>query len=327
MIVYLATGSKPAALPIPGIDLPGVLTSREALDLTELPSTLAIIGGGVIGLEFADVFQTLGSKVTVIEILPRILPGVDGEIVRRLMPMLKKNGLEIKVSTKLLEIKKEDNRLALTLEGSTERETLYTEKVLMATGRIPDLSGIEANVLGLELEGKFVKVNPYLETNLPGVYAVGDIIKSPMLAHVATGEAETAVENIFGQRQAMDYSAIPAIVYINPEVAYVGLTEEEAKEKGIAYKVGKFPFTANSRALTLGNNQGVVKIIASEEGRLLGGHLLGPLASELVAELSIAVRWGITAEQICHTIHAHPSLAEAVLESAQNVFGQALHFN
>jgi dihydrolipoamide dehydrogenase len=325
--LILATGSVPASLPIPGLDLPGVLTSKEALDLTELPSSLVVIGGGVIGLEFANVFQALGSKVTVVELLPRILPGVDGEIVRRLMPILKKNGLEIRVSTKLLEIKKQDDQLALILEGSKGVETLTAEKVLVATGRIPSLCGVEAPALGLELDGRFVKVNAYLETNLPGVYAIGDIVKSPMLAHVATAEAETAVENIFGEKDAMDYSAVPAAVYISPEVASVGLTEEEAKEQGLAYKVGKFPFTANGRALTLGEAQGVVKIIAGEDGRILGAHLLGPQASELVTELTLALRWGMTAEQISHTIHAHPSLAEAVLESAHSVFGKALHFS
>ncbi|MBZ4654719.1 MAG: dihydrolipoamide dehydrogenase, partial [Peptococcaceae bacterium] len=272
-------------------------------------------------------FQALGSKVTVVELLPRILPGVDGEIVRRLMPILKKNGLEIRVSTKLLEIKKQDDQLALILEGSKGVETLTAEKVLVATGRIPSLCGVEDPALGLELDGRFVKVNAYLETNLPGVYAIGDIVKSPMLAHVATAEAETAVENIFGEKDAMDYSAVPAAVYISPEVASVGLTEEEAKEQGLAYKVGKFPFTANGRALTLGEAQGVVKIIAGEDGRILGAHLLGPQASELVTELTLALRWGMTAEQISHTIHAHPSLAEAVLESAHSVFGKALHFS
>ncbi len=325
--LILATGSVPASLPVPGLDLPGVMTSKEVLDLTELPSSLVIIGGGVIGLEFANIFQNLGSKVTVVELLPRILPDVDGEIVRRLMPILKKNGLDIRVSTKLLEIKKQDDQLALSLEGSKGVETLTAEKVLVATGRIPSLSGVDAPALGLELDGRFVRVNAYLETNLPGVYAIGDIVKSPMLAHVATAEAETAVENIFGEKQAMDYSAVPSAVYISPEVAYVGLTEEEAKEQGLAYKVGKFPFTANGRALTLGEAQGVVKIIAEENGRVVGAHLLGPQASELVAELTLALRWGITTEQLSRTIHAHPSLAEAVLESAHSVFGKALHFS
>lgn len=325
--LILATGSVPASLPVPGLDLPGVLTSKEALDLTEIPSSLVVIGGGVIGLEFANVFQALGSKVTVVELLPRILPGVDGEIVRRLLPVLKKSGLEIRVSTKLLEIQKQDDQLALVLEGSKGVERVTAEKVLVATGRIPSLCGVDVQALGLQMDGRFVKVNSYLETSLPGVYAAGDIVKSPMLAHVATAEAETAVENIFGAKQVMDYTAVPAAVYISPEVAYVGLTEEEAKEQGLAYKVGKFPFAANGRAMTLGEAQGVVKIIANEEGRILGAHLLGPQASELVAELTLALRWGVTAEKISHTIHAHPSLAEAVLESAQSVLGKALHFS
>ncbi|MCR4443327.1 MAG: dihydrolipoyl dehydrogenase [Peptococcaceae bacterium] len=325
--LILATGSEPASLAIQGLDLPGVLTSKEALDLTNIPASFVVIGGGVIGLEFANIFRVLGSKVTVVEILPRILPGVDGEIVRRLMPILKKNGIDIKVSTKLLEIKKKDDHLVVTLEGSKGVETLTTENVLVATGRIPSLCGVEAQTLGLELDGRFVKVNEYMETNLPRVYAIGDMVKSPMLAHVATAEAETAVENIFGAKRAMNYSAVPAAVFISPEVAYVGLTEEEAKEQGLAYKVGKFPFTASGRALTLGEAQGVVKIITSEDGRIIGAHILGPQASELISELTLALRWGLTVGQVSHTIHVHPSLAEAVLESAHSVFGKSLHFS
>ncbi|MFZ7104926.1 MAG: dihydrolipoyl dehydrogenase [Peptococcaceae bacterium] len=324
-VLILANGSQSVNLPIPGFDLPQVLDSKGILELTELPGRLVIIGGGVIGLEFAQIFAGLGSKVTIVEMLPKMLATLDDELVRRLQPVIKKQGIDVFTGTRVTKILPGEGQLEVYITGKKD-EILKADIVLAAAGRIPNLQGVDAAKLELALEGRFVKVNQFMETNLADVYALGDITKSPMLAHVAAYEAEIAVKNIFKATTPADYTAVPACVYTHPELAGVGISENEAKNQGINYKVGKFPFTANGRAMTQDAAYGMVKIIAEEKtGVILGAHILGPNASELIHELTLAVRWGMTVEQVAETIHAHPTLAEAVLEAAHGVFHKPIH--
>lgn len=323
--LILATGSKTFKLPLPGMDSRRVLDSTDILDLEEIPESLAIIGGGVIGMEFAQIFAKLGTKITVIEMLPKILANLDEELVRRIQPVLKKEGIEILTGTKVTGITEQENGLEIAVSGKKEA-VISAEYVLAAAGRIPNLDGINPEELGLEMERRFIKVDNTMRTNLPEVYAIGDLTLSPMLAHVASYEGEIAIQAIFAGEKVADYSAVPACVYTHPELAGVGITENEAKEKGLDYKLGKFSFTANGRALTQGANYGMVKIIGDvQTGKVLGAHILGPSASELIHELTLAVRWGLTVEQVAETIHAHPTLAEAVLEAAHGVFGKPVH--
>lgn len=324
-VLILATGSKTFQLPLPGMESPRVLDSTEILELEEVPESLAIIGGGVIGLEFAQVFSRLGTKVTIIEMLPRILANLDEELVRRMQPVLKKEGIQILTGTKVTGIIERETGLEVAVSGKKD-EVINAQFVLAAAGRVPNLDGIDAQSLGLELEGRFIKVDNTMKTNLPEVYAIGDLTRSPMLAHVASYEAEIAVQAVFGGEKTADYGAVPAVVYTHPELAGVGITENEAKEKGLDYKAGKFSFTANGRALTMDANYGMVKIIADgQTGKILGAHILGPGASELIHQLTLAVRWGLTVEQVAETIHAHPTLSEAILEAAHGVFGKPVH--
>jgi dihydrolipoamide dehydrogenase len=323
--LILATGSKTFKLPLPGLESKRVLDSTDILELEEVPQSLAIIGGGVIGMEFAQVFAQLGTKVTIIEMLPRILANLDEELVRRIQPVLKKEGIDILTGTKVTGIVEKENSLEVAVSGKKET-VINAQYVLAAAGRIPNLEGINVEELGLEMERRFIKVDHAMRTNLPEVYAIGDLTSSPMLAHIASYEAEIVIQTVFGGEKTSDYRAVPAVVYTHPELAGVGITENEAKEKELDYKVGKFSFTANGRALTMGANYGMVKIIADgQTGRVLGAHILGPNASELIHELALAVRWGLTAEQVADTIHAHPTLAEAILEASHGVFGKPVH--
>ena len=325
--IIIATGSSVMRLPIPGIDNEGVITSDEALSLDELPSRMLIIGGGVVGIEFAGIFKALGVEVTVVEMLPRILLPIDEEIARRLTMNLKRKGIEILTDCKVKEIKKNQQNLEILVTASTGEKKLVAEKVLLAAGRIPDLGGIEAQRLGIELEGKAIKVNKKMKTNIPGIYAVGDVVGKIMLAHVASREGIVAVENIVGKETLMDYRAVPNCVFSLPEVASVGLTEEEArKENDNNIKVSKFPFMANGRALGMGETEGMVKIIAdADTHKLLGIHILGAHASDLIAEGTLALSMEATAEEIARTIHAHPTLAETIAEAAEGIGGKPIH--
>jgi len=323
--LILATGSKTFQLPLPGMDSKRVLDSKDILDLEEVPESLAVIGGGVIGMEFAQIFANLGTKVTVIEMLPKVLANLDEELVRRIQPVLKKEGIDILAGTKVTGITENENGLEVTVSGKKE-DVIKAQYVLAAAGRVPNLDGIDAQALGLEMDRRFIKVDKSMRTNLPEVYAIGDLTISPMLAHVASYEGEIAVQAVLGEDKVADYQAVPACVYTHPELAGVGITENEAKEKGLDFKVGKFSFTANGRALTQGSAYGMVKIIGdAQTGKILGAHILGPSASELIHELTLAVRWGLTVEQVAETIHAHPTLAEAILEAAHGVFGKPVH--
>jgi len=324
--IIIATGSKVMRLPIPGIDSEGVITSDEALSLSELPSRMLIIGGGVVGIEFAGIFKALGVEVTVVEMLPRILLPIDEEIAFRLTQLLKRKGIEILTDSKVKEIKKNHQNLEVLISTSDGEKKLETGKVLLAAGRIPELGNIDVQRLGIELDGKAIKVDEKMRTNIPGIYAVGDVVGRIMLAHVASREGIVAVENISGKETLMDYKVVPNCVFSMPEVASVGLTEEEARKENNNIKVSKFPFMANGKALGMGETEGMVKIIAdADTSELLGFHILGVHASDLIAEGTLALSMEATAFEIINTIHAHPTLAEAIAEAAEGIVGKPIH--
>jgi len=324
--IIIATGSSVMSLPIPGINSDGVITSNEALSLSELPSRMLIIGGGVVGIEFAGIFRALGVEVTVVEMLPRILLPIDEEITRRLTQLLKGKGIEILTDSKVKEIKKNHQNLEVLISTTDGEKIIETEKVLLATGRVPELGNIDVQRLGIELNGKAIKVDEKMRTNIPGIYAVGDVVGKIMLAHVASREGIVAVENISGKEVLMDYKVVPNCVFSMPEVASVGLTEEEARKENDNIKVSKFPFLANGKALGMGETEGMVKIIADGDTfELLGVHILGTHASDLIAEGTLALSMEATAFEIVNTIHAHPTLAEAVAEAAEGVLGKPIH--
>ena len=324
--IIIATGSKVMRLPIPGIDNEGVITSDDALSLSELPSRMLIIGGGVVGIEFAGIFKALGVEVTVVEMLPRILLPIDEEIARRLTQILKRKGIEILTDCKVKEIKKNHQNLEVLVSTTDGEKKLETEKVLLAAGRVSELGNIDVQRLGIELDKGAIKVDEKMRTNIPGIYAVGDVVGRIMLAHVASREGIVAVENISGKEVLMDYKVVPNCVFSMPEVASVGLTEEEARKENDNIKVSKFPFMANGKALGMGETEGMVKIIAdSNTLELLGVHILGAHASDLIAEGTLALFMEATAFEIVNTIHAHPTLAEAIAEAAEGIIGKPIH--
>lgn len=324
--IIIATGSKVMKLPIPGIENEGVITSDEALSLSELPSKMLIIGGGVVGIEFAGIFKALGVEVTVVEMLPRILLPIDEEIAYRLTQILKRKGIEILTGCKVQGIKKNHQNLEVLVSTSEGEKRLEIEKVLLAAGRVPELGNIDVQRLGIELEKGAIKVDEKMRTNIPGIYAVGDVVSKIMLAHVASREGIVAIENISGKEVLMDYKVVPNCVFSMPEVASVGLTEEEARKENNNIKVSKFPFMANGKALGMGETEGMVKIIAdADTSELLGLHILGVHASDLIAEGTLALSMEATAFEIVNTIHAHPTLAEAIAEAAEGITGKPIH--
>lgn len=325
--VVIATGSVPARPPIPGLDLPGVATSEGLLNLDAVPPRLVIIGGGVIGIEFAALFSALGTAVTVLEMLPHILPPVDRKLAKRYQALLRKQGVDLKLKARLEEVSREENGLAIRYTLKSRPETVEADLVLNATGRVPFSEGLGLDELGVARQAGRVLVDDRLATNVPGIYAIGDVTGEALLAHVASRQGEVAAEVIAGHDSRMDYRAVPYVVFSTPEIAGVGLTSQEAKEKGIPVEEGPFPFSASGKALALGQVEGQVRLLCEpESGRLLGLHLMGPGASDLVAEGALAIQLGATARDIAETIHAHPTLPEAVAEAARVVaFGEAIH--
>ncbi|MCB8814079.1 dihydrolipoyl dehydrogenase [Desulfosporosinus shakirovi] len=323
--VILATGSVPVRIPIPGSDLPGVETSDEILERIDLPERLVIIGGGVIGLEFASIYEAFGVKVSVVEMLPSLLPTIDEEIPKRLTPLLKRGGMDILTKTAVKQIRQEGESLVVQIEDAKGVREIPADRVLLSTGRKPSMRGIDADSLGLELDRGAIKVNAQMQTNLPNVYAIGDVVGGIMLAHVASEEGIIAVEHIAGHSVEMSYRAIPSAIFTHPEIAVVGFTEQELKASGKDYSVSKFPFSANGKALALGESIGIVKILANAEGVVIGASIMGPQASTLIAELVIAVEKGLPAEDIARTVHAHPTLPETIMEAAHGIDGKPLH--
>jgi dihydrolipoamide dehydrogenase len=326
--IVVATGSVPARPPISGLDLPRVVTSDGILALEAIPQRLAIIGGGVIGIEFATLFAALGARVTVVEMLPNILPPVDQELAKRYRIFLKRQGVALKLGARVEEVSAAEGGLAVHYMLKGRSEAVEADLVLNATGRVPFSERLGLDALGVSRERGRVLVDDRLATNVAGVYAIGDVTGEVLLAHVASRQGEVAAEVIAGHDSRMDYSAVPNVVFSRPEIAGVGLTSQDAKEKGIDVEVASFPFSAIGKALAQGEAEGQVRLLCEPgSGRVLGMHVMGPGASDLIAEGALAVRLGLTAREVAETIHAHPTLPEAVAEAARVVaFGEAIHF-
>ena len=324
--IIIATGSVPVKPPITGINLPGVMTSDEILFSQDIPKSLVIIGGGVIGIEFAGIFNALGSQVTVVEFLPRILANMDSEISKKLVLSLKKKGITIETETKVMQISKEQEAFRLLTEGKKGENEIIAEAVLVSVGRAPNVEGLELELLGVEYGRNGIKVDETYQTNVPGIYAIGDVTGGKMLAHIASEEGIAAVDNIMGLKGHLNYDAVPGCVFSFPEIAAVGLSEEEAKEKGIDYTSSKFLFGANGKALTIGEDEGFVKVLAeTETKRIIGVHIMGPHASDLIHEATLAVGHKMTAADISGVVHAHPTLSEAFMEATLGIENKAIH--
>ena len=322
----IATGSVPARIPLPGAEGEGVITSDEALLLDRVPASLAIIGGGAIGIEFAQIFSAFGAKVTLVEMLDHILPLEDAEIVAELARVLRRKKIDVYAPAKVAEIRHgpDGKTIVFTAGGSTKEVT--AELVLLAVGRWPNLEGLQIQRAGVELERRAVKVNPKMETNVPGNYACGDVIGGLLLAHVASAEGKVAVANALGGEARMSYEAIPTCVYSFPEVASVGLNEEQAKQSGREVKVGRFFFRASGKALAMGERTGLAKIVADARTNVVvGGQIVGPHATDLIAEVTLAVARRVTAGELGEVVHAHPTLGEPIMEAAEDVLGRAIH--
>jgi dihydrolipoamide dehydrogenase len=323
--IIIATGSAVSRIPLKGAEL--TIDSDRILELKEIPARLAVIGGGVVGMEFAAMFAALGTKVTVLEMLPQVLPMVDADLVAAYAKHLAGIGGMIQTNAKVTEVVKTKNGLQVQFSTGGEGGAVDADQVLLAVGRSPYTEGLGAEEAGVKLERGRVVVDEHLRTSADGVWAIGDVIGGIMLAHVASYEGVCAVENIAGHSQRTpDYHAAPNCVYTEPEIAHVGLGEKEAKEKGLEVKIGKFPFAASGRALTLGQSEGFVKVIADAgSGKLLGAHIIGPRATDLIAEAALAIQNGLTLEQLDLTIHAHPTLPESLMEAALAAQGRAIH--
>jgi dihydrolipoamide dehydrogenase len=317
--VIVATGSEPLLPKSLGYDGEVVLSSTEMLQLDELPETLLIAGGGVIGCEFAGIFATMGVRVILAEAQPTILPFIDEDLARRLQVFLKQQGIDLRTKTRILEVARDGRRARVALSDGAE---VTVDKVLIAIGRSLNTVDLGLEQAGVATDSGSVIVNDSMETSAPGVYAVGDITGKVLLAHVATAQGVAAAANALGGKQPVDYDAIPNCIFTYPEIGSVGITSREAKNRGIPLKTGKSLFAANGKALCEGEADGFVKVLAAAEtGRLLGLHIIGPHATELLAEGALAVRWGLTVSQFSDTIHAHPTLSESVrdaVEAAEN---------
>ncbi len=325
--VIIASGSESTPLPIPGGDLPGVLNTDDILELTELPESLVVVGGSYVGVEFACIFSALGTKVTIVKRRPLQLEPIDEEIGRRFAQTLPRQGIEVKIGAAVKAIESKGPLLRVTWDTPQGEQGVDGQMVLMATGRAPYTEGLGLSELGIHVERGAIKVNEYLETSVKDVYAVGDVLGKHMLAHVASYEGEVAVENALGHPRRAEYRAVPSCIFAHPEVAGVGITEKEASDGKIPHKVSKFPFRACGRAVAMGETTGMVKLICNRDnGTVLGIHIMGPHASDLIAEGALAVRLGLTAKDIAHTIHAHPTLPEAVHETAMGQLEGAIHF-
>ena len=324
--VIIASGSVSAEIPIPGARLPGVIDSYGALALKQVPESLVVIGAGPIGLEFATVYAALGAKVTVLELLPQVLPSEDPEIASALEKTLRRFKIQSLTGIQVQKIAEgPEGRLQVTVEGG-EGKAFPAQYVLMAVGRKPNVEGLGLEEAGVRFSKKGIEVNDKMETNVPGVYAIGDVTGKWLLAHYASAQGEVAAKNALGHEERMDERVVPRCVYTIPEVASVGLTEQKAAEEGYKVKVGRFPFSANGKAAILGERTGMVKIVGDGKyGEILGVHIIGPHATDLIGEAVVAMRLEGTAADIGQTIHPHPTLTEAVMEAALDVDGAAVH--
>jgi len=325
--VIIATGSVPIELPFLKYDEERILSNVGVLKLPEVPKHLIVIGGGVIGLELGSVWRRLGATVTIVELAPTILPGLDEEIVKEATRIFTKQGLKLRTGTKVTGARREAERVLIDVEQDGRTETLDADYVLVSVGRRPSLQGIDAAALGIETGPRGqILADRQMRTNVPGVYAIGDVVWGKLLAHKAEEEGVVAAEVIAGKPSEMHYRSMPSVVYTWPEIASVGLAEHEVKEQGRAYKVGKFPFSANGRARTMGETNGLVKCIAdAETDELLGVHMLGANVSDLISEVVLAFEYRGSSEDIGITVHSHPTLSETVKEAALATLGRAIH--
>ena len=323
-----ATGSAPRSLPGMDIDDKTILSSTSILDMTEIPKSLLVIGSGAVGVEFASMYARFGSKVTIIEVLPRIVPLEDEEISRELAASFKRQGIAIYPDTRVERLTKNDSGLEIIARSSGDKtETFRAEKVLMAVGRRPLSDGIGLEALSVATEKGFIRTDGFMRTNVPGIYAIGDVVPTQALAHVASAEGVVAVEYMAGKEtRPLNYDQVPGCTYCSPEVGSIGLTEARARERGYDVVIGKFPFSANGKARILNHASGFVKIVAEKKyDEVLGVHIVGPAATELIAEAGAALRLEATSEELVRTIHAHPTLSEAMCEAAEAAGGHAIH--
>ncbi len=326
--ILLATGAKPIKLPIPGADSPkGIIDAESILDLDYVPRSLLMIGGGVIGVEMATILAKLGGKITIVEMLPHILPAEDAELTTVLAHALKEDGVQLYEGAKVTSIEDSAGGKTATISTAEGEQKVKTEIVAIGVGYIPNVDGLGLDQAGVAAGKGGIQVNERMETSAPNIYAAGDAIGGIMLAYVAMEEGTVAAENALGKNSTIDYQAVPRCTFTLPELASVGLTKEEATAQGYQVQVGKFPFSANSMATILGERQGLIKIIAEQKyGQILGVHIAGPRATDLIAEAALAMKMDATPQEIVATVHAHPTLSEALREAALDVSGETIHF-
>ena len=326
--IVLATGSVPALLPGLTVDKKRVFTSDEILEFDRVPQSILILGAGAVGMEFASIYNRLGSQVQVVELLDRALPMEDAEVSAEIGKIYQKQGIAVHTSTRMQKVEVGENGVRMQVLGPEGERWLEAEILLSAAGRKPLLDGIGLEELGVARAGRFIQVDGMMRTNLPGLYAIGDIVPTAQLAHVASAEGIVAVEHIAGhQTYALNYDKIPSATYCHPEVASVGLSEAKALERGYDVKIGRFPWAALGKAQIIGETDGFVKVVAEAKyGELLGVHIIGPQATDLIHEACVALNCEATVEELFRTVHAHPTLAEGVMEAAHGVFSNPIHF-
>jgi len=323
--IIIATGSRALKPPIPGIGEDNVLDSDDVLNLTACPDKVVIIGGGVIGVEFATLFNSLGKAVTIIEMLDTILPGIDAEISMMAGESLENKGIKVFTGSRVTSIKSEGRKVCL-FEKDGKELAAEGDVVIVAIGRRPNSENIGIENIGIETEKGFIKVNDRMETSVKGIYAIGDVTGKVLLAHAASEQGLVAAANAAGGNYKMDYSIVPGCIYTSPEIATVGLSENAALKKGCNIKVGRFPVNSNGKSVVMGENDGLIKIITeAETGEILGAHILGPRATDMISEISVAMKLEATIEEVADTIHPHPTVSEIIMEAAQDVSGTCIH--
>ncbi len=327
--IVIATGSSVSDLPSIKIDGKNIISSDHAIHLTKTPKSMIVIGAGVIGLELGSVWRRLGCDVTVVEYLDKVLPPMDNEVSKEFQKIMEKQGIKFKLSSKVTGVKKTDNSVEVTLEPTSggKSEKINSEKVLVSVGRKPYTDGLGIDKIGIKLDERGrVIVDSHFQTSVPGIYAIGDVIPGPMLAHKAEEDGVALAEILAGQHGHVDYDLVPSVVYTHPEVAMVGKTEEQLKAAGIAYNKGKFPFLANSRARSVADTDGFVKILADKNtDEILGVHIIGPQAGTIIAEVTVAMAYKASSEDVARICHSHPDLNEAVKEAALATFFKPIH--
>lgn len=327
--IIIATGSKVSKIPIEGIDLPGVIDSNQALELDELPEKLVIVGGGYIGMEFAFIYANFGVEVTVVEFLDEILGNCGPDMCKEIHRSARKKGINILTGSRVEKIREENDELVVEFTKDEDEEEIQGDKILMAVGREPYYKGLGIEKIGIELDEneRGINVNKKMETNISNIYAIGDVTDEIQLAHVASHQGMIAVKNILGKEVEINYDVVPSAIFTSPEIANVGLDSEQAEEKGIDFETGYFPFRANGKALAQGERQGFIKLIQEKNsGKIIGGKIIGTHASDLIGEVTLAIKNELTAEDIAETIHTHPTTSEVIHEAALDLAEESIHF-